>query len=84
MAKDAYEVNPSLAAVRRVYAGEPLSWEIVSRLDSKADLPRVVKEAAEMGYPVAKALGARAAGGDTKAKRTAATKKTTKSGKGNP
>lgn len=73
MAKHAYEVNPGLAAVRRVYAGEPLSWEIVSRLDAKADLPRVVKEAGEMGYPVAKALLARAGGGDTPPKGKAKT-----------
>ncbi len=87
MAKDGYEVNPSLAAVRRVYAGEPLSWEIVSRLDAKADLPRVVKDAGEMGYPVAKTLLARAEGGDTKVKGKAKTPdavKKTKNRKGNP
>jgi hypothetical protein len=85
MAKDAYEVNPGLAAVRRVYAGEPLSWEIVSRLDAKADLARVVKEAGEMGYPVAKALVTRAGGRSmpSNTKKPAAVKKT-KSRKGKP
>jgi len=85
MAKDAYEVNPGLAAVRRVYAGEPLSWEIVSRIDAKADLARVVKEAGEMGYPVAKALVTRAGGRSmpSNAKTPAAVKRT-KSRKGKP
>lgn len=61
-AKDVYEKKVSLAAVRRVYAGKPLSWDIVSKLDKEADPARVVKEATEMGYPVSKALLAKTSG----------------------
>jgi hypothetical protein len=40
------------AAVRAIYGGEKLNWDIVSRINRKADPQLVVREALQMGYPV--------------------------------
>lgn len=53
---DNHQKKVSLAAVRRVYAGEPLTWALLSKLAPGADPARVVKEVEETGYPVAKSL----------------------------
>ncbi|MFO0586912.1 MAG: hypothetical protein U0441_05210 [Polyangiaceae bacterium] len=60
-AKDIHEVKKvRLAAVKRVYAGEPLSWALVSKLAPDANPARVVREAEETGYPFTKAFLLRA------------------------
>ena len=46
----------SLAAVKRVCAGEPLTWAMVSKLALDDHAAVVVKELEETGYPITKSL----------------------------
>ncbi|MFE6459625.1 hypothetical protein [Streptomyces cinereoruber] len=50
-AEDHYEVPVDLEAVRRVYALEPLSQELVSSLNPEVALADLAGDVAEIGYP---------------------------------
>ncbi|WP_166629604.1 hypothetical protein [Streptomyces sp. GC420] len=51
-AEDYYECPVDLDAVRHVYAGRPLTPEIVARLNPAASFTAVSKEAEQTGYPI--------------------------------
>jgi hypothetical protein len=57
LAAEYYERKLDVAAVRAVYAGEPLSRAMIKKLNPKADGAQVLKEAAEIGYPIAPVSG---------------------------
>ncbi|MFO0589950.1 MAG: hypothetical protein U0441_20580 [Polyangiaceae bacterium] len=54
--RDVHGKKVSLAAVKRVYAGEPLSWALISKLAPNVHLWRAVRDAEETGYPLTKPL----------------------------
>lgn len=51
-ARDYYEMPVDLGAVRHVYAGQPLTAEVVTVLNPATTLADVADELAETGYPV--------------------------------
>lgn len=52
-ASEYYERKVDNALVGAVYAGEPLTRAMIRKLNPKANVKNVLREAAEMGYPVA-------------------------------
>ncbi|HVJ93857.1 MAG TPA: hypothetical protein VM580_28905 [Labilithrix sp.] len=51
-AKEYYERKLPLSAVKAIYRGEPLTRELISALDPKADYETVAQQAQEIGYPM--------------------------------
>src|SRR5215470_11971588 len=48
-----YEMSLSIAAIEKIYQGEPLTPELAHELNPDADYSCVLSDAAEIGYPVA-------------------------------
>jgi hypothetical protein len=51
-AEEYYERSVSLSAVRRIYTHESLTAQLVKELNPESELEEVLKDAAQIGYPI--------------------------------
>jgi hypothetical protein len=50
-AEENYEIKPSLAAIRTVYAHRPLTERLLKQLGSPRSMEELTEELGEIGYP---------------------------------
>jgi hypothetical protein len=67
-----YERKVDLRTVHAIYVNRPLTREMISKINPEADAAQVLKEAAEIGYPIATASDAEKETAAPEGKETAA------------